>query len=393
MPLYKGAKAARTISLRNHYYGYGEGSTPPDRAYYIQSGRPSDLAASVNPTLAYVPQTGSAGNKPYFGYNAIDAAHAHQFPHWGSLLWKTPEFAFLGHKFWDQTRLYSNLIIAEPSLVRWADREGAWAFLHAVMAWKTGSANSDRLYSRQEVIDFVVKDFEWFNDNHKVTTPGFDNPPTNFLTNGAIDEQKLTYAGANKFGPFMAIGGGDWGTHDFMVGYWLTALGIGEKLGFNAAVRAASAKAGQVLDWMIAQHRKRVVGRINQAPLANQIGDYLFPTWSASALAAANGSVAALPQNFAAVATQNGNGPSWDVFAPIGGSGLVNKDGQGPDQLRAGPSILKNQLGQTGTDIDAALATVTGWRTQKKTEQQALGTNAGSTWFIYLNAVNNPAIS
>ena len=31
----------------------------------------------------------------------IDKLHGHQFPGWGSLLFRTPEFAFLGHRFWD----------------------------------------------------------------------------------------------------------------------------------------------------------------------------------------------------------------------------------------------------------------------------------------------------
>lgn len=71
----------------------------------------------------------------------------------------------------------------------------------------------------------------------------------------------------------------------------------------------------------------------------------------------------------------------------------IDRDGQGLDQLIAGPSQLKYQLGLSGSDLDTAQATVTGWRTQKKTEQAALGVNAGSSWFKYLNAINNPAIS
>lgn len=389
VPLYKGSKAGRTITLRNHYYGGGEASTPAERAYYVQGGRAYELASGFGPLRVYVPEKGSAPDKPYFGLNQIDAAHAHQYPHWGSMLWQTPEFAFLGHKLWDQTRLYQNVIIGESYAVRWADREGAWAFLHAVLAWKTASANSDRLYSRADVMDFVKKDFETFSDMHKTSNPGFDNPPTNVFTNGGIDGRKVAYAGASRFGIILPISGG-FGQHDFMVGYWLTALGIGEKLGFNAALRASSVKAGAVLDWLIAKHRQRIVGRINQAPRVNLSDGYLMMIWKDSSLSAASGNVASLPQNYAAVATQNGSAPSWDT---IGQAGSESRDGQATDQLLAGPSILKRQLGLSGSDIDTALSTATGWRDQKKNEQLALGADAGSTWFKYLNAVNNPALN
>lgn len=391
VPLYKGAKAERTITLRNHYYGYGEASTPPERAYYIQGGRAYELASSWGPLRVNVPSKGSAPDKPYFGTNQIDAAHAHQFPHWGSLLWQTPEFAFLGHKLRDQTRLYWNVIIGEPYAGRWADRDGAWAFLHTVLAWKTASANSDRLYSRAEVIDYVSADFEWFSDNHKTSTPGFDNPPTNVFTNGAIDDIKVAYAGASRFG-FMMPTDGQYGQHDFFIGYWLTALGIAERLGFNAALRAASTKAGQVLDWLIAQHRKRIVGRINSAPRANVSYGYVLHIWKTSAINAAGGNVASLPQTYPDVAAQNGSAATWDKVVNTDGS-VSDRDGQALDQLIAGPSILKNQLGLSGPDIDTALNTAAGWRDQKKNEQLALGVDAGSSWFKYLNAVNNPAIS
>ena len=391
VPLFKGPNANRTITLRNHYYGAGDGATPPERAYYIQGGQPYVFATQYSPLRVTVPYAGSAADKPYFGTNEIDSLHAHQFPHWGSLLWKTPEFAFLGHKLWDQTRLYLNVIINESSAQRWAVRDGAWSFLHAALAWKTASANSDRLYSRAEVMAFAVADFEAFSDMHKTATPGFDHPPANLFTGGAIDPVKVAYAGASKFGIIIPIND-DYGQHDFYAGYWLSALGIGEKLGFNAALRSASAKAGAVLDWLIAQHRKRIVGRINSAPRANLAdNNYLFVLWKTASINAASGNVASLPQTFAAVATQNGNAPSWDYSTANGVTDI--RDGQATDQLLAGPSILKNQLAQTGTDLDSALTTVTGWRNQKKSEQLALGSNAGQSWFRYLNAMNNPAIS
>ena len=167
---------------------------------------------------------------------------------------------------------------------------------------------------------------------------------------------------------------------------------MAEKLGFNAALRARSAKAGQVLDWLIAQHRKRIVGRINQASRSNQADvDYVFTAWKGTAIAAANGAVASLPQNYAAAQTQNGTVASWDIYVDSSGA-TQTRDGQAMDQLIAGPSILKTQLGLTGADIDSASTTATGWRNQKKTEQTALGVNAGQNWFRYLNAINNPAL-
>lgn len=392
VPLFKGANANRSVALRNHYYGYGEGSIPSERAYYIQSGREYDLVASMPPFRTFVPSKGSAGDKPYFGTNAIDAMHAHQYPHWGSLLWKTPEFAIFGHKLWDQFRLYGNYILAESSAFRMADREGAWGFLHAALAWKTASANSDRLYSRAEVIEFVKRDFEWFHDNHKTSTPGFDTPPTNLMTDGQIDPTKVFYAGASRFG-LMGSLGDDFGQHDFSVGYWLTALGIGERLGFNAAVRASSTKASSVLSFLIAKHRQRIVGRINNAPRAN-VGSpdpYAFNIWRRASILAAGGAVASLPQTYAAVNGQNGTAASWDVTTFQGST--IDKDGQAMDQLISGPSILKLQLAQTGSDLDSAQTTAQGWRNAKKAQESALGANAGSSWFKYLNAVNNPALS
>lgn len=395
VPLYKGANASRVITLRNHYYGPGEASTPANRAYYIQSGRASEICASLQPMRVYVPEKGSAADKPYFGTNCIDASHAHQYPHWGSMLWQTPEFAFLGHKLWDQDRLYDNSIVAlDP--VRWMVRDGAWQFLHAVLAWKTASANSDRLYSRAEVLAFVVTDFETFSDAYKTSSPGFDNPPTNVINpNGEIDDQLVAYAGCNLFGVMFNTSDVDgYGSHDFFCGYWVTALGIAEKLGFNAALRAASTKAGAVLDWIIAKHRQRIVGRINQAPLVNltNAGAYELRIWRNADITAAAGAVSALPQNWAQVVTQNGNSATWDVYTDMWDT-LQSRDGQATDQLLAGPSVLKYQLLLSGADIDSALSTAAGWRNQKKAAQLALGSQAGSSWFTYLNAVNNPAVS
>lgn len=395
VPLFKGTNADRDIGLRNHYYGYGESSRPANRSWYIQGGRPYEMADGYSPWTAKVPYGGSAIRKPYFGTNEIDLPHAHQFPHWGSLLWKTPEFAFLGHKLSDQGRLYENWILADAfgGAGAFAQRGAAWQFLHSVLIWKTASRTSDRLYSRDEIMAFVVKDFETFSDSHKTSTPGFDNPPSNVMVGGNVDTNRAVYAATQRFG----VCGWEEGAvaqHDFYIGYWQTALGIAERLGFNAALRAASTKAGAVLDWMIAQHRKRVVGRINNAPRANPGGSeaYLFKLWSESVITAAGGNAASLPQTYAAIATQNGNAATWDVFN-YGGS-TYGRDGQAMDQLIAGPSVLRIHLGQSGSDLTTAEATAATWRNQKKTEQEALGPNgAGTTWFQYLQAVHNPAIS
>ncbi len=393
-PLFKGAKASRVLTMRNHYYGPGEATTPPERAYYVQGGRISEIMAQGQPFRCHVPYGGIAGDKPVFGTNQIDAAHAHQFPHWGSMLWQTPEFAFLGHKLWDQARLYESVIINDAGGYRWAIRDGAWQFLHAALAWKTASANSDRLYSRAEVMAYVVADFEGFHDNHKVANPGFDNPPSNVMPGGQLDERLAIYAAAARFGPAIWLGEfSAIGQHDFMTGYWVSALGIAEKLGFNDALRGASTKAAAVLDWMIAQQRKRIVGRINQAPRANLAdASYQFVLWRGTDIASVGGNVASLPQTYTAVATQNGNAATWDVVQDLSGT-THPRDSQALDQLIAGPSIMKNQLEQTGSDLDAALATVTSWRNQKKTEQLALGVDAGSTWFKSLNGANNPALT
>ena len=178
------------------------------------------------------------------------------------------------------------------------ERSRAWQFLHCVMVWKTASRTSDRLYTRSEILDFVVKDFETFSNAHKTTTPGFDNPPTNLLVNGVVNQDYAIYAASQRFGPWP-MGPGDAVVQpDFQIGYWLTALAIGERLGFNAALRAASTKAGAVLDWMITQHRKRVVGRINSAPRANLGADnsFTFYLWRTSHILAAGGNAGALAQ-------------------------------------------------------------------------------------------------
>ena len=148
VPLFKGT-ARRSIALRNQYYGPGNLALPEAQAWYQQGGRVSSWLRGTGPLTVSAPDTGDTPNTPYFGTFQIDKLHGHQFPGWGSLLFRTPEFAFLGHRFWDQNRLYSNDIIGDGGPDLWASREGAWAFLHAALAWKTASAGSQRLYSRR----------------------------------------------------------------------------------------------------------------------------------------------------------------------------------------------------------------------------------------------------
>jgi hypothetical protein len=385
LPLFKG-RSARPIVMRNHYYGPGVLSVPENQAYFAQGGRVGDVVASVSPLRVKTPGSGDTPETPYFGTTQIDKAHGHQFPGWGSLLFRTPEFAFLGHRFWDQNRLYSNDIIASIDL--WSTRDGAWAFMHAALAWKTASRNSPRLYSRAEILEFVVRDFETFHSRYYASSPGFLNPPTNILTNGEFNDLNALFAAVPMFG-MLSHGGGQLSQADFQIGYWLSALGAAEKLGFNAALRAASAKVGQVLDFLIACHRKRIVGRLTQAPRIQPFGgSYTVSIWNAAQAKAVGGDVAGMPRTYADVQKATGASASWDYYED--GGALQSRDGQAIDQLIAGPAILRYLLGLSGDDILAAQAVANGWRQQKISEEMARGSQAGSTWFRYLQATNNP---
>ena len=383
-PLFKG-DARRNITLRNHYYGGGETGTPNERAYYIQGGRPYEFVTANNPLRVQVPYGGSASDKPYFGTNQIDQDHAHQFPHWGSLMWQSPEFAMLGHKFGDQARLYLPWILnnAWGEAGEFASRGAAWKYMHAALAWKTGSSNSSRLYSRAEIMDWVVFDFESFFDAFWDSTPGFLNPPANVTGGG----NNAIFAGAQRFGP--CLWNDDYGLwqHDFMIGYWMSALHAAEKLGFNQALRDASPKAKAVVDWLITTHQKRITGRINGGMQVNSVDiEYTLPLWTPQMISAAGGNVSALPQTYAAVATAQGNSkaPSWDAWS--GGS----RDGQAMDQLLAGPSLLRD-MGRTDSDLIAAETTALGYRQSKIDSETAKGAqNAGSGWFYYHQTTNNP---
>ncbi|MBD3760291.1 hypothetical protein [Rhizorhabdus sp.] len=389
VPLFKG-NARRSIALRNHYYGPGNLALPPGQAWYQQGGRVSGWLRGVNPLRVAAPYGGDVPERPYFGTFQVDKLHGHQFPGWGSLLFRTPEFAFLGHRFWDQNRLYSNDIIGDPWLDLWSSREGAWAFVHAALAWKTASAGSQRLYSRAEVLDFVTFDFEQFHDRHYASDPGFLHPPTNLMRNGQVDIGLAVYAAAAHFG---IVGKDDrrLTQHEFSIGYWLSALAAGEKMGFNAALRHVSRKSGAVLDWLIAMHRKRVVGRLNEGAHLPPIdgSNYLLGLWTADHIAAAGGEVAHLPRSYAELETLWGRTPSWDRY--VSDQGSTSRDGQAMDQLIAAPSLLRYLLGQSGEDLIAAQAVANRWREEKKAEELQKGERAGEGWFVYLQSSNNPA--
>ncbi|GAA0456814.1 MULTISPECIES: hypothetical protein [Sphingomonas] len=393
VPVYKG-NARRNVGLRRHYYGYGEAARADSASWYGQSGRVYEWAASNSPLRVKTPTYGLTPNRPTYGTNSIDAAHAHQFPHWGSMLFKSPEFAMLGHKLSDQTRLYGNVILATwDDASNYAQREMAWKFGHAALCWKTASRNSPRLYTQAEILDWVVFDFEAFYDQHYASNPGFLNPPTNVFTNGAVDLNKVMYASAARFGigmmNYLAPGDGCY-THDFMVGYWLQCLHVGERLGFNQALRDASPKAKAVIDWLLASHRKRAIGRTNN-PLVNsaQDVDYITPIWTMDQMIAANGDVSKLPQNFAEVATkQTVKAPSWDSFKLPDGT-VGSRDGQAMDQLLAAPALLKD-MGMSGSDLEQAITLAEQRFQERLTSETAKGPlEAGQTWYKFHQATNN----
>lgn len=391
MPLYRG-NARRGVRMRNHYYGAGETTTSADQAYYVQIGRLSDWTAGLNPLRAKVPYAGAAAAKPYFNGFGIDASHAHQFPGWGSLMWQTPEFAMLQVSFSDQVRLYENSILESMwGPANFSGREAAWKFMHAAIQWKTASTNSTRLYSRAEILDWVVYDFETFYDQWYASTPGFLNPPTNIIENGQISANRAVLAGAARFGPCYYIAGEGLQISEFQSGYWLSALHAAHKLGFLSALRAASPKVEAIVNWLIACHRRRVVGRINEGQLLNAYNnsDYQVRYWSPEEINAASGVVANLPQNHAAVVTAQGANaaPSWDVFTS--GGNTYSRDGQAMDQNLAGPALLKD-MGLSGTDLDQAVTTAESMFQSKLASETARGSAlAGSEWFKYHQTTNN----
>jgi hypothetical protein len=391
VPLFKGSPR-RAITMRNHYYGGGEATTPTDKAFYVQLGRLSDWIDGGNPLRPKRPYAAKDVGKPYFGTNAIDEAHAHQFPHWGSLLFQTPEFAFLGHRFFDQPRLYNNTILnSQWGPYEVGERGAAWKFAHAALAWKTASPNSQRLYSRAEVLDWVIVDFERFYDQWYAADPGILNPPSSIGSGGSLDGNKALLAAMARFGPCSFNESGVY-AHDFYIGYWLSALHTGERLGFNAAVRAASPKAEAVLNWLVTGHQKRVTQRINDGFRINAMSgtDYLCPIWTTAQINTAKGAVSALPQTYGDVQASQGAGAadSWDTFKWQGNNAL-SRDGQAIDQLLAGPGLLLD-MGRTDAALVAAAATAEARFQEKLTSETARGAmEAGTVWFKYHQSTNN----
>ncbi|MCC4257014.1 hypothetical protein [Sphingobium lactosutens] len=389
-PLYKD-QPRRNITLRNHYYGAGEAGTPPEQAYYIQGGRPYEFVTATNPLRVQVPYAGATSDKPYFGTNQIDADHAHQFPYWGSLLWQTPEFAFLGHKLSDQSWLYIPWILNNGwgQAGEFASRGPAWKYMHLALMWKTASSNSSRLYNRDEILDRVVFDFEGFYDNFYDSTPGFLNPPTTIATDDGGNS--AMFAAAQHFGP--CLWNDDYGVyqHEFFIGYWLSALHAAEKLGFNAALRAASPKAEAVVNWLITCHQKRITGRLNGGMEINSYEiDYTVPLWTPAMISAAGRNVASLPKTYGAIITQQGSNKafSWDVWNNNGNQS--SRDGQSMDQLLAGASLLRD-MGRTDSALVTAETNSLAFRQSKIDSETAKGAQtAGSTWFQYHQTTNNP---
>jgi hypothetical protein len=385
-PLYR-SNARRVIGTRGHYYGWGDAARAAEQSFYLCVGRLYEWTAGQNPLRVKVPGNGRVSTHPYFGGFEIDNLHAHQFPHWGSLLFQTPEFAMIGTNFSDQSRMYNNQILGE-----WANsiasRENAWPFMHAALLWKTASSNSTRLYTRAQVLDWVVFDFETFYDRRFNTDPGFARPGTDIRNGqGGIDDQKAIYAGTARFGPCYYNEGG-LELSEFQCGYWLSALHAAHKIGFLDALREASPKCEALVNWLITIHRKRIVGRINDAMTMNMYdSDYQVRYWKREVVEANAANISSLPKNFAEARAHIGDGPSWDTFMSSDNF-VYSRDGQANDQLLAGPSILK-AMGETGADLDAAETKAQGLFQQKYNEELARGTDrAGSEWYRYKQTTN-----
>lgn len=388
-PLYRN-NARRNITMRNHYYGPGEATTPAAQAWYAQVGRLSEWTTNRNPLRCNIPGSGKTADRPYFGGFEIDNLHAHQFPHWGSMLFQTPEFAMFGVNFSDQSRLYGNSILDSVwGPESFSQRECAWPFMHAALQWKTASSNSTRLYSRAEILDWVLFDFENFYDRWYASTPGYLNPPTNILnTDGSINDQAAIMAGAAKFGPcYMGEGGLE--LSEFQAGYWLSALHAAHKIGFLDALSEASPKAAAIVNWLKSVHRKRIVNRMNEGTLLNNAGsDYQVRYWTRAQMQANGSNTANLPQTLAATIQADPlKAPSWDKFTD--GTTTYSRDGQANDANLAGAALLLD-MGMTGADLEQAAAKAEQLFQEKLASETARGYSlAGSEWFKYHQTTNN----
>jgi hypothetical protein len=138
-------------------------------------------------------------------------------------------------------------------------------------------------------------------------------------------------------------------------------------------------------------HRKRVVGRILEGARLQTLGgsNYMIGLWGRQHMIDVAGDVARLPHSYAGIVKLWGETRGWDSYEADGRS--VSRDGQALDQLIAGPSLLRYILGQTGEDLILAQKIAQEWRETKKREELAKGQDAGTGWFAYLQATNNPA--
>ncbi|GFE72362.1 hypothetical protein [Novosphingobium sp. TCA1] len=392
-PLYRG-NARRNITMRNHYYGPGEATTPADQAWYAQLGRLSEWTTGQNPLRCGVPGNGKTADRPYFGGFEIDALHAHQFPHWGSLLFQTPEFAMIGVNFTDQVRMYDNSILQSGwGPTGFSAREQAWKFLHAALLWKTASSNSTRLYSRAEAEDWFIWDLELFYDQWLNSDPGFLRPPTNVMnSDGSVNGNLATLAGAAKFGPCYYTDGTGLELSEFQAGYWLSAIHAAHKLGFLNAMSAKSEKVAAVINWLKIMHKKHIIGRINDAIDMNMAGsDYQVLYWKNADVVAAGGDVSKLPQSIKAAADKYGRAPSWDTFTITenGTTRPYSRDGQAMDALLAGAALLVD-MGMSGDGLEEAVIKSEQLFQQKLTSETAKGyATAGDSWFKYHQTTNN----
>lgn len=391
-PLYKGSPL-RPIGLRQHYYGYGFGG-PAALAWYAGGGRIYDVQTNVTPLRVPVPAIGWTDRTPYFSLFQIDRYHAHQFPGYGSLLWKSPEFAFLQTSFFDQNRLYQNSILGGLyDAGEWTQRGGAWIFHQCALAWKLGSDTSSRLYSQQEVFDFIVPDFETFHDTHYDADPGFLNPPDNWNSGGDPGYNRF-YTAVSKFG---AVSEADPGVgmmcQGFMGLYWLGSLAYAHRIGFIDALREQSEKAGTIIDWIISRYRLTVCGILNHNPNPFVYGaPYNIVCWYGGDIAASDGDMTAsgsLPQTWAEAAAHNPVGGTGFDFLYEYGNGLdqpptatTRRAGDEYDLFLSGPSMLK-AMGLTGPDLDAAEIVATNFRNNRRAYEEAKGAAAGSEFFTF----------
>lgn len=403
VPLFKG-RPRRGITLNSHYYGAGDLGTPWSSRFGLYIGRLYQWYDGMTPVKVQS-WAGSDKDHPWRGLFGIDGQHAHQFPGWGSLLWKTPEFAFLQIKFFEQAKMYQGNggLIFGPNI--WdnislmQDRTGAWMFQHAAMAWKLGSARSQRLYTRQEVMDWAVSCFEIVYNNLFGTMPGVFNLPVEGQRSAQFSPSLMSQLHAfNLFGMCKMDSNKNLFQQSFMRGYWIHALGCGERMGFNAALRAASPKAASVIDWMIAKWRQAIVGNLTKIsthlPQNSSYNNFLWTPAQLTSLwpdgdvvNGRMGDITSVPQTYEELELVNGVLPTWDAD-PVAGS----LDGQGMSADLSAPFWLKNVLGLSGTDIDAACAVARARFDSKIAQQEALGAAGGSTWFRYHQGTFTPPL-